>query len=73
MLQINNNWHQFNSDNSNMIYRSIHSQTFARELQLCPMNVKQPLPDETQEPASPFLLLHHAGPQHYAPASPQYS
>jgi redox-sensitive bicupin YhaK (pirin superfamily) len=53
-----------------MIYRNILSQTISREFQMGPMKIKQPLPDKSLEQVSPFLLLHHAGPEHHAPASP---
>jgi len=32
-----------------------------------PFKVKQPLPNETINQVSPFILLHHAGPSHHEP------
>ena len=45
-----------------MKYRSITKQTYANEFQMGPMKVKQPLPIAELEQVSPFILLHHAGP-----------
>jgi redox-sensitive bicupin YhaK (pirin superfamily) len=48
-----------------MKHRNIISQTFAEEFQMGPMKVKQPLPANKLEQVSPFILLHHAGPDHH--------
>jgi len=45
-----------------MNYRSVIKQTFAEEFQMGPLRVKQPLPVKELEQVSPFILLHHAGP-----------
>lgn len=37
----------------------------ATEFQMGPMQVKQPLPTNEVEQVSPFILLHHAGPDHH--------
>jgi redox-sensitive bicupin YhaK (pirin superfamily) len=50
-----------------MKYRSIANQTVATEFQMGPMRVKQPLPTNEVEQVSPFVLLHHAGPDHHIP------
>src|ERR1700694_3204420 len=48
-----------------MTTRSIQLQTYAQEFQMGPMRVKQPLPVKALEQVSPFILLHHAGPDHH--------
>ncbi|MEI6507119.1 MAG: pirin family protein [Bacteroidota bacterium] len=45
--------------------RTIDKITYAHEFQMGNMRVKQPLPTHELEQVSPFILLHHAGPDHY--------
>ena len=47
--------------------RSIQKITYAQEFQMGPMRVKQPLPVTELKQVSPFILLHHAGPDHHEP------
>ncbi len=47
--------------------RSINQITYAHEFQMGNMRVKQPLPSQDLEQVSPFILLHHAGPDQYKP------
>lgn len=47
--------------------RTIHTVTYASEFQMGPMRVKQPLPVAELKQVSPFILLHHAGPDHHEP------
>ncbi|HEV7620486.1 MAG TPA: pirin family protein, partial [Flavisolibacter sp.] len=54
-----------------MNYRNITTQTYAHEFQMGPMRVKQPLPVKGLEQVSPFILLHHAGPQHHNAGAPR--
>ena len=54
-----------------MTYRNIIQQTFAHEFQMGPMRVKQPLPTKGLKQVSPFILLHHAGPQHHEAGKPR--
>lgn len=51
--------------------KTIDQQTFASELKIGPMRVKQPLPAPGLEQVSPFLLLHHAGPDHHVAKGPR--
>jgi quercetin 2,3-dioxygenase len=51
--------------------RTIDRQTFASEMSVGPMRVKQPLPTPDLEQVSPFLLLHHAGPDHHVAKGPR--
>jgi quercetin 2,3-dioxygenase len=46
--------------------RTVKQLTIAQEFQMGPMRVKQPLPEAGLEQVSPFILLHHAGPDVYA-------
>lgn len=41
--------------------------SYAHEFQMGNMRVKQPLPTHELEQVSPFILLHHAGPDTYKP------
>jgi quercetin 2,3-dioxygenase len=54
-----------------MSYRKVVRQTFAEELRMGPMKVKQPLPKDDLEQVSPFILLHHAGPDSHAAGKPR--
>ncbi|MBD0277480.1 MAG: pirin family protein [Flavisolibacter sp.] len=54
-----------------MTYRSIKQQSYAHAFQMGPLRVKQPLPAKGLEQVSPFLLLHHAGPQHHEAGQPR--
>ncbi len=47
--------------------RGIKNISYAHEFQMGAMRVKQPLPTYSIEQVSPFILLHHAGPEHYEP------
>jgi hypothetical protein len=46
-----------------MKLRTIKHVSFAHEFEMGTMRVKQPLPSHELEQVSPFILLHHAGPQ----------
>src|SRR5215212_5756275 len=48
-----------------MSYRTSKLYTSLQHFNVGPFKVKQPLPNETLERLSPFLLLHHAGPTHH--------
>jgi redox-sensitive bicupin YhaK (pirin superfamily) len=54
-----------------MSHRKIVKQTSAHEFQMGPMRIKQPLPADGVDQVSPFLLLHHAGPEHHEPNEPK--
>ncbi|MFI5221931.1 MAG: pirin family protein [Bacteroidia bacterium] len=47
--------------------RTIQHISYAHEFQMGNMRVKQPLPSHELEQVSPFILLHHAGPDTYKP------
>jgi quercetin 2,3-dioxygenase len=51
--------------------RTIERQTSASDLNIGPIRVKQPLPAPDLEQVSPFLLLHHAGPDHHEAKAPR--
>lgn len=51
--------------------RTIERQTVASDLNIGPMRVKQPLPAPGLKQVSPFLLLHHAGPDHHEAKAPR--
>lgn len=46
-----------------MKYRTAKKYTGLQHMDVGPFKVKQPLPNDGLEHVSPFLLLHHAGPQ----------
>jgi redox-sensitive bicupin YhaK (pirin superfamily) len=50
--------------------RGIRAIAYAHEFPMGPFTVKQPLPSREVADASPFLLLHHAGPHVIDPANP---
>lgn len=54
-----------------MKLRNIKQVTFAQEFQMGPMRVKQPLPAKELDQLSPFILLHHAGPDHHKAGEPR--
>lgn len=54
-----------------MNLRNIKQITYASEFQMGPMRVKQPLPAKDLEQVSPFVLLHHAGPDHHEAGKPR--
>ncbi|MBN9398897.1 MAG: pirin family protein ['Candidatus Kapabacteria' thiocyanatum] len=45
--------------------RGVRTVVYAPEFPMGPMRVKQPLPSQTLDQVSPFVLLHHASPQKY--------
>jgi len=47
--------------------RNAQNISFANEVQMGPMRVKQPLPTSNIRQVSPFILLHHAGPTYHSP------
>ncbi len=52
-----------------MKYLNIKKYTSLQHINVGPFQVKQPLPSSDLEGLSPFILLHHAGPQTHAPGS----
>lgn len=50
-----------------MQLNTIKAHTEVHRMNVGPFKVKQPLPNTVMDQYSPFLLLHHAGPDHYAP------
>jgi quercetin 2,3-dioxygenase len=50
-----------------MNYRNIKKYTSLQHMNVGPFKVKQPLPNDELEQVSPFILLHHGGPQHHLP------
>jgi len=52
-----------------MSFRKIEKYTDYQEMSVGPFKVKQPLPSSEIDGLSPFLLLHHAGPQTHAAGS----
>jgi hypothetical protein len=52
-----------------MSYRSIRKFTNLQHLSVGPFQVKQPLPNDELDGVSPFILLHHGGPQMHEPGS----
>lgn len=50
-----------------MKLRTLKHVSFAHEFEMGTMRVKQPLPSHELEQVSPFILLHHAGPQIHQP------
>jgi len=51
--------------------RKVQNISFAKEFPMGPMRVKQPLPATNLRQVSPFLLLHHAGPDYHTPNGKQ--
>lgn len=52
-----------------MKQRTVKKYTSLQHMKVGPFEVKQPLPNEELQQVSPFLLLHHGGPQTHAPGS----
>lgn len=52
-----------------MSYRKAEKYTSLQHIKVGPFNVKQPLPNEALSQVSPFILLHHGGPQTHAPGA----
>ena len=52
-----------------MNYRNIQKHTALQHMKVGPFTVRQPLPSDTLSQVSPFILLHHAGPQTHAPGA----
>lgn len=52
-----------------MKYRSLTKHTSVVHMNVGPFTVKQPLPSEQLEGLSPFILLHHGGPQTHKPGA----
>jgi quercetin 2,3-dioxygenase len=50
-----------------MELNTIKAHTEVHRMNVGPFKVKQPLPNTVLDQYSPFLLLHHAGPDQYAP------
>ena len=50
-----------------MLFRKLKKYTGLQHMKVGPFAVKQPLPASGLDQVSPFLLLHHAGPDAYAP------
>ena len=50
-----------------MTNRTIKKYTSLQHMNVGPFKVKQPLPNDELEQLSPFILLHHGGPQHHKP------
>ena len=50
-----------------MLYKKLKKYTGLQHMKVGPFAVKQPLPAPGLDQVSPFLLLHHAGPDAYAP------
>jgi redox-sensitive bicupin YhaK (pirin superfamily) len=50
-----------------MIYRKATVHTSLQHFNVGPFKVKQPLPNNEISQVSPFILLHHAGPDSHAP------
>ncbi|CAN5539496.1 pirin family protein [soil metagenome] len=50
--------------------RGVRAIAYAQEFPMGPFRVKQPLPSREIRDASPFILLHHAGPHVVDPAHP---
>lgn len=52
-----------------MKYRNAKLHTSLTHIKVGPFNVKQPLPADDIQQVSPFILLHHGGPDHHAPGA----
>lgn len=52
-----------------MKQRSVKKYTSIQHMSVGPFNVKQPLPSDELQQVSPFILLHHGGPQKHAPGA----
>ena len=50
-----------------MNYRTTKKYTALQHFNVGPFKVKQPLPNDELQQVSPFILLHHGGPQTHAP------
>jgi quercetin 2,3-dioxygenase len=50
-----------------MIFRTINKYTDLQHMNVGPFKVKQPLPNDEMDQVSPFILLHHGGPQFHQP------
>lgn len=50
-----------------MKQRSVNKYTSLQHFNVGPFQVKQPLPNDSLEQVSPFILLHHAGPTKHHP------
>jgi quercetin 2,3-dioxygenase len=50
-----------------MNYRNIKKYTSLQHMNVGPFKVRQPLPNDELDQVSPFILLHHGGPQHHQP------
>lgn len=50
-----------------MLYRNATVYSELQHFNVGPFKVKQPLPNSKIDGVSPFILLHHAGPDHHAP------
>ncbi|QEC54961.1 pirin family protein [Flavisolibacter ginsenosidimutans] len=50
-----------------MKYRTVKKYTSLQHMNVGPFKIKQPLPNDELQQVSPFLLLHHGGPQTHAP------
>jgi hypothetical protein len=50
-----------------MNFRKIIKQTYGQQFKMGPLKVRQPLPVADLEQISPFILLHHAGPEVHQP------
>src|SRR5687767_3533901 len=54
-----------------MQLNTIKAHTEVHRMNVGPFKVKQPLPNTVMDQFSPFLLLHHAGPDYFAPGEIQ--
>jgi redox-sensitive bicupin YhaK (pirin superfamily) len=52
-----------------MSYRNVKKYTSLQHFNVGPFKVKQPLPNDELSQVSPFILLHHGGPDHHAPGA----
>lgn len=52
-----------------MKYSTVKKYTSIQHMDVGPFKVKQPLPSNELEGLSPFILLHHGGPQTHAPGA----
>ena len=52
-----------------MQYRTAQKHSSLQHMNVGPFKVKQPLPAEDLQQVSPFILLHHAGPDRHAPGT----
>ena len=50
-----------------MKLRTINKHTSLQHMSVGPFKVKQPLPNDELDQVSPFILLHHGGPQNHKP------